>query len=300
VTQKLLYYPWGQTWQSAGTVKDNRFASLGQRDAETGNDPTLFRLYNPRLYRWLSPDPLAGSILNPQSLNRYAYVLNNPVNVIDPLGLDPPQGPPPHPGCGDNPTISCVWERYGWTIPGMFGAGLTCYVDGVKTPCDMTYGLVQSGAAYPLPPKGEGWEPVRRGAQPDCPGCFYNPQTDQTWDPDNPLSWGSSWNFSTLPPDARVVFSQVAKSTSTLTTGRFYLAWIALAATPGLAYSAPAIWESMSGAWLIVESAHPGATASAIDALQILSPTASAPTTWAGAAAAAYSAYTRLKKHYRQ
>jgi hypothetical protein len=39
------------------------------------------------LRRWLSPDPVAGDILNPQSLNRYAYVLNNPVNFIDPLGL---------------------------------------------------------------------------------------------------------------------------------------------------------------------------------------------------------------------
>jgi len=39
------------------------------------------------LRRWLSPDPLAGSVFDPQSLNRYAYVLNNPVNLIDPLGL---------------------------------------------------------------------------------------------------------------------------------------------------------------------------------------------------------------------
>ena len=29
-----------------------------------------------------------GDITNPQSLNRYAYVLNNPTNLIDPLGLD--------------------------------------------------------------------------------------------------------------------------------------------------------------------------------------------------------------------
>jgi RHS repeat-associated protein len=60
--QKTIYYPWGQAWASAGTLKDNRFASLQPRDAETGNDSTLFRMYNPRLYRWLSPDPPAGSI----------------------------------------------------------------------------------------------------------------------------------------------------------------------------------------------------------------------------------------------
>ncbi|MBZ5544734.1 MAG: RHS repeat-associated core domain-containing protein [Acidobacteriia bacterium] len=82
--QKTLYYPWGQLWASSALVKDNRFASLDQRDAETGNDPTLFRLYNPRLYRWLSPDPLAGDIKNPQSLNRYAYAMNNPTTLIDP------------------------------------------------------------------------------------------------------------------------------------------------------------------------------------------------------------------------
>ncbi len=35
----------------------------------------------------MSPDPLGGDILNPQSLNRYAYVMNNPTTWTDPLGL---------------------------------------------------------------------------------------------------------------------------------------------------------------------------------------------------------------------
>ena len=90
--QKTFYYPWGSRpagWASSALVKDKRFASLDQRDAETGNDPTLFRMYNPRLYRWLSPDPLAGNITNPQSLNRYAYALNDPCDLVDPLGLGP-------------------------------------------------------------------------------------------------------------------------------------------------------------------------------------------------------------------
>ncbi len=87
--QKTMYHPFGQVWQSGGTAQDSRFASMDPRDAETGNNPTLFRMQNPRLFRWLSPDPLAGDILDPQSLNRYAYVMNNPTNLIDPLGLDP-------------------------------------------------------------------------------------------------------------------------------------------------------------------------------------------------------------------
>jgi len=37
--------------------------------------------------RWLTPDPLGVDVTNPQSLNRYAYVLNNPPSLTDPLGL---------------------------------------------------------------------------------------------------------------------------------------------------------------------------------------------------------------------
>jgi len=59
-----------------------------ERDAETiNNDHTWFRSYASNLGRWLSPDPLGGSIVNPQSFNRYAYVRNNPTTLIDPLGL---------------------------------------------------------------------------------------------------------------------------------------------------------------------------------------------------------------------
>lgn len=35
----------------------------------------------------MSPDPLGGDLTNPQSLNKYAYVLNNPLTNTDPTGL---------------------------------------------------------------------------------------------------------------------------------------------------------------------------------------------------------------------
>src|SRR2546425_5263693 len=88
VVQDALYYPWGQRWTYVGTLWDERFASLGQRDSEATLDPTLFRTYSSGQGRWLSPDPIGGDISNPQSLNRYAYVLNNPASFTDPLGLD--------------------------------------------------------------------------------------------------------------------------------------------------------------------------------------------------------------------
>ncbi len=37
--------------------------------------------------RFLSEDPWPGLAIVPQSLNRYSYVMNNPVNLLDPSGL---------------------------------------------------------------------------------------------------------------------------------------------------------------------------------------------------------------------
>jgi len=33
-------------------------------------------------------DPVMGSTTNPQSLNRYAYGTNDPINLADPFGLN--------------------------------------------------------------------------------------------------------------------------------------------------------------------------------------------------------------------
>ena len=44
------------------------------------------RYYDPTLGRFISPDTIVTSPANPQSLNRYAYVLNNPLRYTDPTG----------------------------------------------------------------------------------------------------------------------------------------------------------------------------------------------------------------------
>ena len=44
------------------------------------------RIYDPNLGRFLSPDPHIQSLANPQNLNRYSYVLNNPLSYTDPSG----------------------------------------------------------------------------------------------------------------------------------------------------------------------------------------------------------------------
>jgi len=58
-------------------------------DQETGLYKTASRYYDPRLGRFLTPDPIRQQ----GGLNIYAYVQNDPLNLTDPLGLcDNPQG----------------------------------------------------------------------------------------------------------------------------------------------------------------------------------------------------------------
>lgn len=44
------------------------------------------RMYDPRLGRFLSPDPFVQAPSNPQNYNRYTYCLNNPLKYTDPSG----------------------------------------------------------------------------------------------------------------------------------------------------------------------------------------------------------------------
>jgi len=71
------------TIHPASTVVNN-FRFPGQYyDAETGLHYNLHRYYDPKTGRYMTPDPigLAGGI------NPYAYVQNDPVNLVDPWGL---------------------------------------------------------------------------------------------------------------------------------------------------------------------------------------------------------------------
>jgi RHS repeat-associated protein len=93
------YLPYGTENAPANFTStcSTRYKFTGyERDEETdynnlghGLDYAFARYYNPRLARFMSADPLAGDIADPQSLNRYAYVGNNPINFTDPTGMDP-------------------------------------------------------------------------------------------------------------------------------------------------------------------------------------------------------------------
>src|SRR5882762_6561514 len=59
-----------------------------ERDSESGLDNFGARYDSSSLGRFMSPDPMGGHQEDPQTLNRYAYVRNNPLNLTDPTGLD--------------------------------------------------------------------------------------------------------------------------------------------------------------------------------------------------------------------
>ena len=44
------------------------------------------QIYDPKFGRFLQADPFVQDPLNTQSLNRYSYVWNNPLNATDPSG----------------------------------------------------------------------------------------------------------------------------------------------------------------------------------------------------------------------
>jgi len=53
------------------------------------------RYYSPWEHRFLSVDPIGGDPRQPQSWNAFSYVLNNPMNLVDPYGMiywDPSRG----------------------------------------------------------------------------------------------------------------------------------------------------------------------------------------------------------------
>ncbi len=62
----------------------------GQRwDADLGLYDYRARTYDPALGRFIQPDTVVPEPGDPQSLNRYAYVLNNPLRYNDPSGHCP-------------------------------------------------------------------------------------------------------------------------------------------------------------------------------------------------------------------
>jgi RHS repeat-associated protein len=84
---QVKYYPFGE--ERKITYSNRKKFGTYLRDDFSGLDYAEQRYYSSALGRFITPDPYPGSIIlgNPETWNRYAYVVNNPINFSDPHGL---------------------------------------------------------------------------------------------------------------------------------------------------------------------------------------------------------------------
>ena len=87
-----VYYPYGVELSPLNQDAERLKFTGHERDlgvltsAADDLDYMHARYYNPQVGRFLSVDPVLGKPEIPQSWNRYAYVLNNPLKYVDPTG----------------------------------------------------------------------------------------------------------------------------------------------------------------------------------------------------------------------
>jgi RHS repeat-associated protein len=83
VVADLSYEPFGELSESS----DERYTYTGhESDSETDNLYMKARYYDSEIGKFMQPDNIIGDIYNPQDLNKYAYVRNNPYKYTDPNG----------------------------------------------------------------------------------------------------------------------------------------------------------------------------------------------------------------------
>jgi len=84
------FYPFGGERNYLNSSPQNYKFTGKERDSESGLDNFGARYMGSSLGRFMSPDPITvtpGRMADPQQLNLYAYVKNNPLAFIDPTGM---------------------------------------------------------------------------------------------------------------------------------------------------------------------------------------------------------------------
>jgi RHS repeat-associated protein len=108
------HYPFGENWYIGATADpsvERRFTSY-LRDEEAVNAQLHYaqaREHSVRLARFQSADPVRGTVTKPQRLNRYSYVMGDPINRIDTNGRDT-RSEPIDPNNPDGPIDCWIWD----------------------------------------------------------------------------------------------------------------------------------------------------------------------------------------------
>ncbi|HEX6684766.1 MAG TPA: RHS repeat-associated core domain-containing protein, partial [Candidatus Limnocylindrales bacterium] len=123
-TVDRTYNPYGAKRTGNNPATDRGW--IGQfEDRRTELSYLNNRYYDPELYRFVSPDPVAD-MANPQTYNPYMYGVNNPIRYVDPTGL-----------CG---------LEWGWdNVADCAGGAAEAAADGADWAWDNTGGAVVAG-----------------------------------------------------------------------------------------------------------------------------------------------------------
>ncbi|MDD5492793.1 MAG: RHS repeat-associated core domain-containing protein [bacterium] len=89
IAQTYSYDSFGNIINSSGTISQPYTFTSREYDEETGLYYYRARYYDAKIGRFLQEDPFSGYIRIPSTQNHYTYVINNPLNLIDPWGLKP-------------------------------------------------------------------------------------------------------------------------------------------------------------------------------------------------------------------
>jgi RHS repeat-associated protein len=110
VVEKRSYDPfgqrrdpiWGQPAPASFSSRTTQGFTGHESDDELGLVNMKGRIYDPKIGRFLTTDPIVQAPLSGQSWNPYSYVLNNPLRYVDPSGFE---GRPADPDWADNPDV---------------------------------------------------------------------------------------------------------------------------------------------------------------------------------------------------
>ena len=101
------YTPFGEAIEDPAANRDEAGFTGHIRHHGTGLTYAQARYYNPVTARFLSPDPVGFADEGPGYFSRYAYTMNDPVNLVDPDGR---VAHPPY----QNPNFTQDAVRNGW------------------------------------------------------------------------------------------------------------------------------------------------------------------------------------------
>ena len=85
----MRYKPYGEDRDTGSSLNTDRKFTGQTEDEAAGLYWYASRAYDPAIGRFVSPDSIVPAPGNPQSLNRYSYVYNNPLKYTDPSGHQP-------------------------------------------------------------------------------------------------------------------------------------------------------------------------------------------------------------------